>query len=145
MYQSNDPQIDQTVTSDRPANDQLVTTNKNVIIKEHKEGENRTSTARAAAFAEFWRVYPKRVSKAAAEKAFRKLPNPTELLPVLLQAIAIQKETDQWHKDGGQFIPYPATWLNERRWEDDPKTLQCGHSLRNQPRPTTDQDHAKGF
>ena len=22
-------------------------------------------------------------------------------------------------KEGGQFIPYPATWINGRRWEDE--------------------------
>ena len=25
-------------------------------------------------------------------------------------------------KDNGQFIPMPATWLNQKRWEDEPAT-----------------------
>lgn len=24
-----------------------------------------------------------------------------------------------WLKDNGQYIPYPSTWLNQRRWEDE--------------------------
>ena len=34
-------------------------------------------------------------------------------------AIAKQKLSDQWTKEGGQFIPHPATWLNGKRWEDE--------------------------
>ena len=38
----------------------------------------------------------------------------------MLDAVSAQSESDQWRKDGGQFIPNPATWLNQSRWEDDP-------------------------
>ena len=37
----------------------------------------------------------------------------------LLDAVEAQKRSPQWTRDGGQFIPYPATWLNQRRWEDE--------------------------
>jgi len=37
----------------------------------------------------------------------------------ILNAIEQQKQSEQWSKDGGQFIPLPATWLNNQRWEDD--------------------------
>ena len=40
-------------------------------------------------------------------------------LEVLLTAIEKQKESAQWSKDNGQFIPHPTTWLNGRRWEDE--------------------------
>jgi hypothetical protein len=30
----------------------------------------------------------------------------------------------EWTKDGGQFIPHPATWLNQKRWEDEPMAIQ---------------------
>ena len=35
-----------------------------------------------------------------------------------MEALSRQRQTDKWLKDGGQFIPNPATWLNQRRWED---------------------------
>ena len=40
-------------------------------------------------------------------------------LEVLLTAIEKQKESAQWSKDNGQFIPHPTTWLNGKRWEDE--------------------------
>ena len=70
-------------------------------------------------FNQFWTAYPKRVAKQSAVKAFEKLKPDEKLLEAMLKAIAMQKESKQWEKDGGAFIPYPATWLNQRRWEDE--------------------------
>ena len=39
-------------------------------------------------------------------------------LPTILAAIEAQKKSEQWVKDGGQYIPHPATWLNQGRWDD---------------------------
>ena len=70
-------------------------------------------------FAEFWAAYPRKVGKDAAAKAFAKRRVGPELLAVMLAAIAAQRSGEQWAKDGGQFIPHPATWLNEGRWQDE--------------------------
>lgn len=67
-------------------------------------------------FAAFWNAYPKKVSKAAAEKAWKKAKAD---LQTVLNAIERAKVSADWQKDGGQFIPYPASWLNGRRWEDE--------------------------
>ena len=37
----------------------------------------------------------------------------------LVAAVEAQKASTQWTKDNGQFIPNPATWLNQGRWEDE--------------------------
>ncbi len=37
----------------------------------------------------------------------------------LVAAIERQKCSSQWSKDGGQYIPNPATWLNQGRWTDE--------------------------
>jgi hypothetical protein len=37
----------------------------------------------------------------------------------MLRALSWQRAQDQWTKDGGQYIPNPATWLNQKRWEDE--------------------------
>lgn len=81
---------------------------------------NNASAASPAGFAEFWSAYPRKVGKGAAEKAFRKAKIGKTLLPNVLKAIERARATEQWRKDGGQFIPHPATWLNQVRWEDDP-------------------------
>ncbi len=66
-------------------------------------------------FAEFWLAYPKKVGKGAAETAWKKHRPP---LDVCVQAIASASSSHDWTKDGGQFVPNPATWINQRRWED---------------------------
>jgi uncharacterized protein YdaU (DUF1376 family) len=71
-------------------------------------------------FAEFWIAYPKKKSKGSALKAWTKLRPDGELRVQILGAIATQRASAQWHKDGGQFIPHPASWLNARGWEDEP-------------------------
>lgn len=73
-------------------------------------------------FQEFWKAYPKKVGKGAAEKAFKKYKPDDALLNTMLKAIEIQLQSEQWKKDSGQYIPNPATWLNQKRWEDEPNT-----------------------
>ena len=70
-------------------------------------------------FNDFWKAYPKKVSKANALKAWKKLKPNNDLVRKILYALEKQKKSSQWQKDNGQFIPYPATWLNGRRWEDE--------------------------
>jgi len=36
----------------------------------------------------------------------------------LIDAVNSQKNSEQWRKDNGQYIPNPATWLNQGRWDD---------------------------
>lgn len=69
-------------------------------------------------FARFWEQYPKKRSKGDAEKAWKAIRPDRVLLDRILQAIAQAKLTDDWQKSGGQFIPYPATWLRAKGWED---------------------------
>lgn len=64
----------------------------------------------------FWEKYPKKIGKGAAQKAWDKLKPD---LVVVLAALDSQMESKQWKSDGGQFIPHPATWLNQKRWEDE--------------------------
>lgn len=65
----------------------------------------------------FWSAYPRREGKPKASQAWQKLrPD----LDAVLASLERQKASEQWTKDGGQFIPMPATYLNQRRWEDEP-------------------------
>jgi hypothetical protein len=70
-------------------------------------------------FADFWAEYPKKVGKDAAKKAFFKRNPDTDLVARMIGAVRRQKQTDQWQKKDGQYIPHPATWLNQGRWEDE--------------------------
>lgn len=82
-------------------------------------------------FAKFWEKYPKKVGKAVAEKAWKKLSPDEGLFDQIMDALCIAVRCDQWHRDGGQFIPNPATWLNQRRWEDE-LTIQVPEDLHSQ-------------
>lgn len=74
-------------------------------------------------FLEFWKEYPKKVAKPVALRAFRKLsPNP-DALTAILNHVRAAKSSDQWSRDAGAFIPHPATYLNQRRWEDTTEAL----------------------
>lgn len=80
---------------------------------------NETQNARAKDFDTFWSAYPRHTNKQAAQKAFYRLAPDADLLRIILQSLSAWSKSEQWTKDGGQFIPHPATWLNGRRWEDD--------------------------
>lgn len=83
----------------------------------NRESESESeSNTRMSAFDAFWKAYPKKVGKQAALKAFQRVKVPLE---TLLTAIERQKCGSQWSKDNGQYIPNPATWLNQGRWEDE--------------------------
>jgi len=72
-------------------------------------------------FEEFWRTYPKKKNKGQAEKSWQKIKPGLELKERILAGVEIAKKSDDWIKEGGQYIPYPATWLNAKGWEDEYK------------------------
>lgn len=77
-----------------------------------------TSPPEGAGFEEFWALYPRKVGKQAAWKTWSRLKPNAELTKAILSAVEYQRNCPQWQKDGGQYIPNPATWLNQGRWED---------------------------
>lgn len=67
-------------------------------------------------FAQFWKHYPKKVGKDKALTAWKKKkPNVIDVI----KSLAWQIKCEQWTKDNGQFIPNPATYLNDGRWQDE--------------------------
>ena len=95
------------------------------------KGERAATHRRAKApdydadgFAAFWAAYPKKAGKADALKAWNKLAPDVVLQEQMGKALEVQKQSQQWRKDGGQYIPMPATWLNGRRWEDEAPQTQ---------------------
>lgn len=69
-------------------------------------------------FDTFWREYPRKVGKGDARKKFAKALTKTSF-DNIMAALQRVKASAQWQKDDGQFIPHPATWLNQERWEDE--------------------------
>jgi hypothetical protein len=62
--------------------------------------------------------YPRKVARVAAEKAAKKI-SPEEW-PLVIEGVRKYKKvwTDK------QYIPYPATFLNQQRWQDEIETIE---------------------
>lgn len=94
-------------------------TNKIKLNKNINKNINKNLKDTYAHFDALWAAYPKKKGKENAKKAFVKLsPNDT-LFVQMLKALEAQKRSDDWNRDEGRYIPYPATWINNRRWEDE--------------------------
>jgi uncharacterized protein YdaU (DUF1376 family) len=68
-------------------------------------------------FNEFYSAYPKKKNRTDAEKAWGKRKPPID---EVLKALAWQKQSKEWQKQGGDFIPYPASYINAGGWMDEP-------------------------
>jgi hypothetical protein len=70
-------------------------------------------------FEQFWSSYPKRKARGAATKAWSKLKDKANTLQAILTALAWQRSSQDWTKEGGQYVPYPASYLNAQGWLDE--------------------------
>lgn len=85
------------------------------------EGGPATRSTLVERFERFWQAYPRRQGRGAAFRTWERLKPNDALLERMLAAIAEQRRSHDWLKDGGQYIPHPATWLNNTRWLDEPR------------------------
>lgn len=86
-----------------------------LAVPEERRGETETDDL----FDLFYQAYPKKVSKPAAAKAFKAVKISSTLITVVLADIERRKSSADWKKENGKFVPNPATYLNQRRWEDE--------------------------
>ena len=109
---------------DQQANQQASqqTTNKRLTTSKEVKKERSTSLRKSAGdsthFAEFWTAYPRKKNKVDAQKAWQQVKGDSifeEIVAGLQRAIA----SSDWTKAGGQYIPYPASWLRAGGWEDE--------------------------
>lgn len=73
-------------------------------------------------FADFWAMYPRRVAKRVAEKAWSKLTPEEQRAAVIAlpDHIRYWRQTDR----SDELIPHASTWLNQGRWEDELPVVQ---------------------
>lgn len=85
------------------------------------KADERTSLIRNdvihADFDRFWTAYPRKVAKPRALKAFLAAAKETDPSLIVAGAIRFSQDPNLPEK---QFIPYPASWLNDGRWDDEP-------------------------
>ena len=106
-------------TQDRLGKDRL---GKVSIGKDNIYGQNDQEYE--AKFEEFYNKYPKKVKKQEVKKWFLKNKPSNELFSSMMNSLEQFRASKDWQKDGGQFIPYPSTWLNQKRWEDETEKPQ---------------------
>lgn len=96
----------------------MQTINHKPLTINHKPITNKPKTKllECDEFIQFWNTYPKKVGRDKALESWNKTrPNIEEVLI----ALDWQIKSDQWFKNGGQFIPNPTTYLNQGRWKDE--------------------------
>jgi len=103
-------------------------TNTNTNTNTHTQTGERCATVAKVAkphlrtyngdFSTFWYNYPKKVGKGAAYDSWLKIQPSNELIGKITAAVESQKKSAAWQKDKGKYIPNPATWLNQGRWDD---------------------------
>ena len=68
---------------------------------------------------EIYQLYPRHAGKGAAIPAILKALKKSEFSALKERVTLFSECVSSWPKDEKQFIPYPATWFNQERWNDD--------------------------
>jgi hypothetical protein len=90
------------------------------------ERENHPSTPRRRGvsamegFAEFWRLYPRKVGKGAAERAWpRAVQEAKGDWQLIIAGVQDAIDLERFEmREGGRFCPHASTWLKGKRWLD---------------------------
>jgi hypothetical protein len=99
----------------------------NVNTKTETQGDTQPPAAPRVdtdhEFAAFWSLYPRKVAKPEAEARWRKIMRPLTDTARRLTASTILQGVEAWNvywtaRNEPEFVPFPATWLNRRSWED---------------------------
>lgn len=69
---------------------------------------------KVAAFDVFWEQWPNKQAKSVARRAWLKIP--ISEYAAITAGLEKWQKSDQWAR---KIIPHPATWLNQRRWQDE--------------------------
>jgi len=84
------------------------------------EGE---ASDNAENFERFWSSYPKKVSKQKAFRVWQSISPDKSLTETMIASLERQRKSPDWNTENGRYIPYPARWLSEKRWEDETKVI----------------------
>lgn len=107
-------------------NDLLKDKNTKTVHRLAGDGDGDPKNLQQERFEAWWVEYPKKVGKQAARKAWIKIKPDAALYSRIVEATKAQRTSEQWRKENGRFIPNPATWINQGRWDDDLAALNAG-------------------
>lgn len=105
-----------------------------IIDKREKKKENRekekekedavTVFDAATAFEIFYQAYPNKKNVKTARTRWEKMKVTPELFAAIMEGLERAKNSQEWGKDGGAYIPHPSTWLNGEGWKNEYKPLR---------------------
>ncbi len=98
--------------------------------------ESMAGESASVTFDDFWCIYPRRVAKKDARRAWAKVPDGSHV--AILTALVAWRQV--WRDKDTEFLPHPATWLNGERWEDE---LPQGYRMMPAPRLEARPDPAE--
>lgn len=84
----------------------------------------RKKNEREEMFEAFWNLYPKKLNRKQCFTAFCNIKGLKNEYPRIIEVLKQDRESEQWQRDYGKFIPYPLTWLHQERWKRQIETLQ---------------------
>lgn len=92
-------------------------TTKKTITKEEQPKEEQSKELAQNEFEQFWNLYPRKVGKGQAKRAYWKAVGNQG---IDLIALGVERFANDPNLPETQFIPYPATWLAREGWNDEP-------------------------
>lgn len=75
-------------------------------------------------FAAFMAAYPRKAAEARARRQWMRMRPDTHLQTAMLAALAMQRQSAEWQREGGRYIPLPGKWLRGQRWLDGSQAQQ---------------------
>lgn len=90
------------------------------IPSQERSEKRARQEALTAEFLTFWAKYPNKAGKDKALKVWLRLAPDSGLILRILDSLSWQVRQPKWLKDDGEYVPHASSWLNQRRWEDEP-------------------------
>jgi len=112
LYQSNN-----LTTTSQEISPVIDNSNNNQYNTFDNNNYNNKETLKESQFEQFWKEYPKKVDKKGSYRAFIRIEKLDEKFDTIMNALKEQKNSLQWQKENGQYIPNPTTWIHQERWE----------------------------
>lgn len=97
---------------------------KRIENREKEKEDAGTVFDAAAAFEIFYQAYPNKKNVKTARTRWEKMKVTPELFAAIMEGLERAKNSQEWGKDGGAYIPHPATWLNGEGWKNEYKPLR---------------------
>lgn len=105
--------------------------------EEEEQSDGKPKSLIENRFELFWKAYPRKKAKKTAWNAFKKIKPDEALFSHIMEAIGRYRTSQEWQRDGGQYIPHPATWLNGGCWDDEIEEVKQNAEHNGHPGPNT--------